>query len=111
MTSATFVLVLLCTSVVVVVGATSAGAVVLLGTIAVAGAVAFGVSRLRRPSHASTSSTPGLGLANSLILIGTIPSLAFFWIVLPAIVAVAVIVGVLTSDRSLAATSVGPASG
>lgn len=46
------------------------------------------------------------GVADALILVGTLPALAMFWLVFPALVALAVVVGVLTSrSRSQLATA------
>lgn len=46
------------------------------------------------------------GVADALVLVGTLPALAMFWLVLPALLALAVIVGVLTSRSR---TAVAPA--
>ena len=46
------------------------------------------------------------GVADALVLVGTLPALAMFWLVFPALLALAVIVGVLTSrPRAAVATA------
>ncbi len=47
------------------------------------------------------------GVADALVLIGTLPALAMFWLVIPSLLALAVIVGVLTSRPR---TTVAPAA-
>lgn len=42
------------------------------------------------------------GVADALVLIGTLPALAMFWLVIPALLALAVVVGVLTSRSGTA---------
>lgn len=68
--------------------ATVGGAVILvLAIVAIVAALAV----LARGSVRSA------GVADALVLIGTLPALAMFWLIVPALLAVAVIVGVLTS--------------
>jgi hypothetical protein len=73
---------------------TLGGPVVLLASGLV---VVAGLTVLVRGTVRSTATADGL------VLVGTLPALAMFWLVVPAVLAVAVIVGVLTSRPRTAA--------
>jgi hypothetical protein len=81
----------------VVLSLTLGGPVVLLaGALVVVAALAV----LARGTVRSSSTADGL------VLVGTLPALAMFWLIVPALLALAVIVGVLTSrPRTAAATA------
>lgn len=49
------------------------------------------------------STVRSAGVGDALVLVGTLPALAMFWLVIPALLALAVIVGVLTSRPRTAA--------
>jgi hypothetical protein len=55
-------------------------------------------------TRAVRSSEPGsrLALFDGMIIVGVIPALAMFWMVIPALVAIAVIVGVVTTNPRVA---------
>jgi hypothetical protein len=77
-----------------VLSVTLGGPVVLLASGLV---VVAGLTVLVRGTVRSTATADGL------VLVGTLPALAMFWLVVPAVLAVAVIVGVLTSRPRTAA--------
>jgi hypothetical protein len=73
---------------------------VVAGVLLLTGAAAFAV---RTPRTALTPKTPGAGsivLADVLIVLGTLPSLAIFWLVIPAILGLVVIGGVIGTGPS-----------
>ena len=76
---------------------TLGGPVVLLASALV---VVAGLAVLARGTVRSSSTADGL------VLVGTLPALAMFWLIVPALLGLAVIVGVLTSrPRTAAATA------
>ncbi len=84
-----------------VVGASTGTATVYFSALGVLGTalVVLGGTALVRAIR-STNPSARVGLADALIVVGTLPALAFFWMIIPAVLALAVIGGVLgTSPR------------
>lgn len=82
-----------------VVGASSDALVLFFSAFGVLGVTALAVVSVAI-TRAVRSSDPGrrLALFDGMIIVGVIPALAMFWMVIPGLLAIAVIVGVLTTN-------------
>jgi hypothetical protein len=80
-------------------GATGSGYLLIAGVLALAGVVAVAVRRhrARAQTRASARSVGAehIVLADVLIIVGTLPALALWWLIIPAILALLVIGGVI----------------
>ena len=84
---------------------TDTGYVFFVGLVLIAGSVLVLGGRLLVRALRSADMADKAALANGMIIAGTLPALAFFWMVVPALLAIAVIYGVLgTSPRVRSAT-------
>jgi hypothetical protein len=84
---------------------TGAGQVFFVGLVLIAGSALVLGGRLLVRALRSADMADKAALANGMIIAGTLPALAFFWMVVPALLAIAVIYGVLgTSPRVRSAT-------
>ncbi len=83
-----------------VVGVRSSLLMVAVGTVLLV-AVGLGAARVRRPATAHEPTSAGrrgsrsTGGADALIVIGVLPALAMFWMIVPPLVALAVVAGVI----------------
>jgi hypothetical protein len=95
----------------VVFGATGSGFLLIAGVLALAGVVAITVKRRRHRRHARAPEGPAgtehTVLPDVLMIAGTLPALALWWLVIPAILALLVIGGIIgTGPRRRAAQAV-----
>jgi hypothetical protein len=82
---------LLAAAVVLLVAGAGGRGVLLLGALAVVGSLGV--------LAAARGTTQGTAVADGLLLLGMLPALTMFWMIVPPLLAIAVIAGVLTSNR------------
>ncbi len=79
----------------IVFGAMGSGFLLIAGVLALAGVVSIAVRRHRARAPRRSAGTEHIALADVLIIIGTLPALALWWLIIPAVLALAVIGGVI----------------